>query len=137
MSSLLDPYIDDEGRQIKPFPQKWIKPPAKAKIGAKVRYIKSDRPNVYVGPRHKGYSDPNLHKPEHWKSLFGQEGIILSVHPGRRGTGRWVPSHECYDTDSAGWLTVQFPFSIFRKSDGSFDAIALHFEEEGSVWEFV
>lgn len=113
-------YFDEDGRQIKALPKKW-KDASRFKVGDKILY----HGNLY----NDVYKD--------------KIGIITKVHSGIGSfEGQWYNhEYECWVNESQGWLAVDFGFarpgSEMTKNGKRVPvtSIAVHLDEEGSVWE--
>lgn len=126
-------HFDDDGRQLKPLPAAWIQLSKRFKPGDRIRWLR--RQPIYTGPS-PAPSGPI--PPEHWRDLAGQIGTVTEVHDGSRIYPRqfWSEEHECWVTDSTGWLAVRFPFDVYGvEADGTVKPRACRAEEEGVEWE--
>lgn len=129
-------YFDEDGRQLKPLPAAWIQLSRRFKLGDRIRCTHHQL--IYIGPRP---APSGLIPPELFRDLAGQIGTALSVHDGHRiyPDQQWSEEHECWVTDSTGWLTVRFPFDVYGvEADGvTAKPRACRAEVEGEEWELV
>lgn len=132
-------YFDEDGKQLRALPSKWIDLKKRFKPGDTIRWLRDD--HIYVGPRDKhGHSPGGAVPPDQVKSLKGQLGEVLRVNDGRRiYPAQWFHEEsECWMTDSPGWLTVRMPFDHYGfEEDGSMKPRACRPDSEGVDWEKV
>lgn len=139
-------YFDEEGKQLKPLPLKWLDLSKRFKVGDKIRYLRSNTVHISSAEckakSHFHYRNENREKCED-RQMLGMIGVVLQVN---QGDGRcWPPRWVRDDSDEggvwlnqrAGWLTVQYPISNHRNKAGEYQPLAMHIESEGTDWEKV
>jgi hypothetical protein len=128
-------YFDAEGKQLRALPAKWIHLSGRFKPGDKIRFLKTR--NVFVG---KGKASQPINQAE-WRDMKGEIGVVVKVNDGHRvWPNQWYHAEsECWMTDSAGWLTVRFPFDLYGLEDDGVTPKprACRAEDESREWEFV
>ena len=119
-----DEYHDDEddGRQIKRYPDHWIRPREGLAVGTKVRV-----------------TDKAAKSGGFFAMMAGQVGVVVLV---TRGDGHPFPSirdrNGLWLTEATGWLSVRFEKSPYGKDEkGEPGLVAFDLSEEGEVWEVV
>lgn len=126
----LDKFFDESGeKQIKPYPKKWLDP-SRFKVGDKIEFLE----RLMVCTERDAHGEPIG-----WSDLKGQIGIVEKLN---RGYGSFPPRYfDPCDGDEpnwigehTGWLTVKFPFDIYRDGNGNFAARACCLEDEGKRW---
>jgi hypothetical protein len=128
-----DAYFDeDREKQTKRFPAKWMDA-SRFEVGAKIEFLESLRVATKL--------DAHGHVLE-WSDLKGQIGIVQKLNngygdfpprffdPSGGDDPMWIGQH-------CGWLTVKFPFDIYRDSKGNFQARACSLEDEGTRWRLL
>ena len=139
-----DRYEDDDGKQTRPLPRKWMQPSQRFKIGDRIEFLDDHRIHDPCDEcRAKEwfhYNGANYDKCG-TKNLKGQVGVVLKVND---GCGSFPPTWYPDDSDEGGtwlgeregWLTVRFPFDSYGfEADGVTPRQrACHPSDEGRRW---
>jgi hypothetical protein len=124
----LEPYFDGD-KQVKPFPRKWMNL-SRFKVGDRIEFLETCK----VATKRDERGDPL-----EWMDLKGQIGIVEKTNA---GYGSFPPRYfdpsggddPVWIGEHAGWLTVKFPFDIYRDGKGNYQARACCAEDEGTRW---
>lgn len=137
----------EEYKQLRQYPDAWIELSKRFKVGDKIRWLRSDGVNVpdpHGKPLdHLGFGrKPLTDKRYSYGNRRNMIGTVTEVRNGKR----WFWPPRWYDDEDGsggnwlaeryGWLVVDFPGGNRFDADGNLvGTIAVHAEEEGSVWE--
>jgi hypothetical protein len=114
-------YYNDEDKQIKPFPAKWMSAAACGfKVGQKVVGLEESGSGHYVGEGNEQAFVDDYEKnarTAEFRPLAGVVGTIIKV---RDGYGRFPPRNiaedgeeDCWAGQHAAWVVVHWPGFVF------------------------
>lgn len=114
-------------KQVRAFPKKWMDA-SRFKVGDRIEFLAV----------HLVQLDLTEGTAAQVLDLNGQIGIVENIRHGRGSfPPRWISDGGggFWDGESAGWLTVRFPFDSYgREEDGRYKPRACCLTDEGRRW---